>query len=198
VTSLACSATSSSFSVSSAVTRARNAASSCSGDSPRRRGAPPVRPGLRRPPAMASAPAVPTVAVWAPTHSARYHDPESFDIHRTDGSHLALGHGIHFCLGAPLARIEARIALRVLHTRFPAMRLGVDPSELHWGHGDGLVLRRLCELPVLLGPSAAPARHPRHPDERARSPQDQMPHMSPAARQRRRRRPPAAPATPRA
>ena len=88
---------------------------------------------------------------------ARYRDAESFDIHRTDGGHLALGHGIHFCLGAPLARMEARIAFTALHTRFPAMRLAVDPTELHWGHGDGLVLRGLTELPVVLGPSTAPA-----------------------------------------
>jgi cytochrome P450 len=80
---------------------------------------------------------------------ARYRDPEAFDISRTDGGHLALGHGIHHCLGAPLARMEGRIALAALHTRFPAMRLAVDPAELRWGHGDGLVLRGLSELPVL-------------------------------------------------
>ena len=80
---------------------------------------------------------------------ARYRDPETFDISRTDGGHLALGHGIHHCLGAPLARMEGRIALAALHTRFPAMRLAVDPAELRWGHGDGLVLRGLSELPVL-------------------------------------------------
>jgi cytochrome P450 len=84
--------------------------------------------------------------------AARYRDPETFDIHRSDGGHLALGHGIHFCLGAPLARMEASIALTALHTRYPAMRLAVDPSALHWGHGDGLVLRGLSELPVVLGP----------------------------------------------
>jgi cytochrome P450 len=81
---------------------------------------------------------------------ARYRDPEAFDISRTDGSHLALGHGIHHCLGAPLARMEGRIALAALHTRFPGMRLAVDPTELRWGHGDGLVLRGLSELPVML------------------------------------------------
>ena len=81
---------------------------------------------------------------------ARYRDPEAFDISRTDGGHLALGHGIHHCLGAPLARMEGRIALAALHTRFPAMRLAIDPHELHWGHGDGLVLRGLTELPVVL------------------------------------------------
>jgi cytochrome P450 len=83
---------------------------------------------------------------------ARYRDPQTFDISRTDGGHLALGHGIHHCLGAPLARLEGRIALAALHTRFPAMRLAVDPTELRWGHGDGLVLRGLSELPVMHKP----------------------------------------------
>jgi cytochrome P450 len=83
---------------------------------------------------------------------ARYHAAEAFDIHRADGGHLALGHGIHFCLGAPLARMEAHVAFSALHTRFPRMRLAVDPTELRWGHGDGLVLRGLTELPVVLRP----------------------------------------------
>ena len=64
-------------------------------------------------------------------------------------------HGIHHCLGAPLARLEARIALSALHGRFPTMRLAVEPAALRWGHGDGLVLRGLSELPVVLGPAAA-------------------------------------------
>jgi cytochrome P450 len=81
---------------------------------------------------------------------ARYRDPESFDIYRDEGSHLALGHGVHHCLGAPLARMEGRVALGALHTRFPTMRLAVDPARLRWGHGDGLVLRGLSELPVQL------------------------------------------------
>ena len=84
----------------------------------------------------------------------RYRDAESFDIHRTDRGHLALGYGIHHCLGAPLARLEARIALAALHSRFPTMRLAVEPTALRWGHGDGLVLRGLSELPVVLGPAA--------------------------------------------
>jgi cytochrome P450 len=91
---------------------------------------------------------------------ARFSEPESFDIDRDDGSHLAFGHGIHHCLGAPLARMEARIAFAALHTRFPAMRLAVNHRALHWGHGDGLVLRGLTELPVALGPSAAPPPNP--------------------------------------
>ena len=61
--------------------------------------------------------------------TARYRNAESFDIHRIDGGHLAFGHGIHFCLGAPLARMQARIALTALHTRFPAMRLASPPPN---------------------------------------------------------------------
>ena len=80
----------------------------------------------------------------------RHRDPETFDISRTESGHLALGHGIHHCLGAPLARMEGRVALAALHTRFPRMRLAVDPSRLHWDHGDGLVLRGLGALPVHL------------------------------------------------
>lgn len=86
---------------------------------------------------------------------ARFRDAESFDIRRSDAGHLAFGHGIHHCLGAPLARLEGRIALAALHRHFPAMRLAVDASDLRWNHGDGLVLRGLTELPVLLGPPAS-------------------------------------------
>jgi cytochrome P450 len=59
---------------------------------------------------------------------ARYRDPKAFDISRTDGGHLALGHDIHHCLGAPLARMQGRIAL-ALHARFSVVRLAVDPAE---------------------------------------------------------------------
>ena len=84
--------------------------------------------------------------------AARYTNPDSFDIDRAEGRHLAFGHGIHHCLGAPLARMEARLALLSLFRRFPHIRLSVDISELHWGHGDGLVLRGLSTLPVVPGP----------------------------------------------
>ena len=83
---------------------------------------------------------------------ARYANPETFDVTRADTSHLAFGHGIHHCLGARLARLEAVIALTTLHGRFPAMRLAVPPPALRWDHGDGLVLRGLTELPVILHP----------------------------------------------
>jgi cytochrome P450 len=84
--------------------------------------------------------------------SARYANPQTLDITRTDTSHLAFGHGIHHCLGARLARLEAVIAFTTLHSRFPTMQLAVPRPALHWGHGDGLVLRGLTELPVILRP----------------------------------------------
>jgi cytochrome P450 len=89
-----------------------------------------------------------------------YQRAESFDITRSDSSHLAFGHGIHHCLGARLARLEGLIAFATLLRRFPAMRLAVPVSALRWNHGDGLVLRGLTELPVTLGaavPGAAGA-----------------------------------------
>ena len=67
--------------------------------------------------------------------------------------HLAFGHGVHHCLGAPLARMEGHLALGSLLRRFPQLALAVPSEDLHWGHGDGLVLRGLSELPVVPGPS---------------------------------------------
>jgi cytochrome P450 len=83
----------------------------------------------------------------------RYSDPDTLDLRRADAGHLAFGHGIHFCLGAPLARMEGQLALDALLQRFPELRLAVAPEQLHWGHGDGLVLRGLTELPVIPGPA---------------------------------------------
>ena len=79
-------------------------------------------------------------------------DPEVLDISRPPKSHLGFGYGPHFCLGAPLARLEARIAFTALLGRFPHLRLAVPRDDLRWSHGDGLVLRGLAELPVALGP----------------------------------------------
>jgi cytochrome P450 len=84
---------------------------------------------------------------------AQFDDPHALDIDRAQSRHLAFGYGIHFCLGAPLARMEAHLAFATLLRRFPEMRLAVTNDELHWGHGDGLVLRGLTELPVIPGPS---------------------------------------------
>jgi cytochrome P450 len=80
-------------------------------------------------------------------------DADRLDIRRPKRSHLGFGHGIHFCLGAPLARLEARVAFSTLLARFPHLRLAVPRADLAWTHGDGLVLRGLGSLPVVLGPS---------------------------------------------
>ena len=88
---------------------------------------------------------------------AANHDPDVYDdaavldISREPRPHLGFGHGIHFCLGAPLARMEARIAFTALFGRFPNLSVAVDRRDLRWTHGDGLVLRGLDELPVRLG-----------------------------------------------
>jgi cytochrome P450 len=79
-------------------------------------------------------------------------DPDRLDVTRRPRRHLAFGHGPHHCLGAPLARLEADVAFRRLLGRFPNLRLAVPRDELAWSHGDGLVLRGLAELPVVLGP----------------------------------------------
>ncbi len=83
----------------------------------------------------------------------RFVDAEAFNVDRQDARHIAFGHGIHFCLGAPLARMEGQLALGELLRRFPHLRLAAPIDELHWGHGDGLVLRGLTALPVLPGAS---------------------------------------------
>ncbi|MEV6873427.1 cytochrome P450 [Amycolatopsis sp. NPDC051128] len=61
-----------------------------------------------------------------------YHgdDADRFDIARPDKTHLAFGHGVHYCLGAPLARLEAEVALPALFARFPGLALAVEPEDL--------------------------------------------------------------------
>jgi len=79
--------------------------------------------------------------------------PDVLDLGRGDGPNLGFGYGIHYCLGAPLARLEARVAFETLFGRHPSLRLAVDHDALAWAHGDGLVLRGLTSLPVVLEPS---------------------------------------------
>jgi cytochrome P450 len=100
--------------------------------------------------------------------SALVENPDRLDITRTPRRNLAFGHGPHHCLGAPLARMEADFAFRRLLTRFPDLSLAVPRDELAWSHGDGLVLRGLASLPVLLGRDRAvtPAPIPINAKER--------------------------------
>jgi len=83
----------------------------------------------------------------------RFASPDTLEIERPQAHHLAFGHGIHHCLGAALARMEGQVALESLLHRFPDIGLAVPVDELHWGHGDGLVLRGLSELPIIPGPA---------------------------------------------
>ncbi|WP_338118429.1 cytochrome P450 [Streptomyces coryli] len=76
----------------------------------------------------------------------RFPAPDAFDIRRAGQSHVAFGHGIHFCLGAPLARLEGRIAFRALLDRCPELALDADPGELEWR--SGLIIRGVRRLPV--------------------------------------------------
>lgn len=65
-------------------------------------------------------------------------DPDTFDVGREPNRHLAFGYGIHFCIGAPLARIEAPIALRKLFAKFPEVRIKEPPSYHKSVHLRGL------------------------------------------------------------
>lgn len=77
---------------------------------------------------------------------SQFSDPDTLDITREPNKHLAFGMGAHFCLGAPLARLEAQIALTTLFCRFPNLRLAETPELLRWRKG--LIFRGLEQLPV--------------------------------------------------
>jgi cytochrome P450 len=74
---------------------------------------------------------------------------EVLDIHRKPNSHIAFGKGAHYCLGAPLARLEGEIALRVLFERIPDLKLDIAPEDLEWR--DVPTFRSLVRLPVKWG-----------------------------------------------
>jgi cytochrome P450 len=78
---------------------------------------------------------------------SQFPEPSRFDPARTDSRHLAFGHGIHYCLGAPLARLEGELAIGTLLKRFPDLRLAVDAAELTWSQAT--FVHRLEKLPLL-------------------------------------------------
>lgn len=77
-----------------------------------------------------------------------FEDPDVFDITRGQSKHLAFGKGMHFCLGAPLARVEAEVAVNTLLERFPGLQLDAASADLEWR--PGILMRGLTELPVRL------------------------------------------------
>lgn len=76
---------------------------------------------------------------------AQFPEPDRLDLGRRENRHVAFGHGIHFCLGAALARLEGQIGIQTLLSRFPGLRLG--SRTLHWRANQ--VVRGLQSLPVL-------------------------------------------------
>lgn len=76
----------------------------------------------------------------------RFADPDEFVMGRTPNPHLAFGHDVHLCLGAPLARIEIPIAIETFLRRFPRASLAVDRQALRWRRN--LMFHALEELPV--------------------------------------------------
>jgi cytochrome P450 len=83
---------------------------------------------------------------------ARFARPDRLDLQRLDGGHVAFGHGVHHCLGAPLARLEGRIALGTLIGRYPGLRLAVPADDLV--RPPSFLMNGLAALPVLLGEPA--------------------------------------------
>lgn len=90
--------------------------------------------------------AVCTIVASANHDETHFADPERFDVGRQPNRHVAFGFGPHFCLGAPLARLEAKVAFRLLLQRYPDLRLAVPRSELTWRRSQSV--RGLTALPL--------------------------------------------------
>jgi len=102
---------------------------------------------------------IPKGHMVAPGLTAANRDPQQFEqpnalnLTREPNRHVALGQGIHYCLGAPLARLEAQIAFAALLRRLPEIRLAVPRNAVRWR--SSLVIRGLQELPVVFRTSEA-------------------------------------------
>jgi cytochrome P450 len=87
--------------------------------------------------------------IFAANHDPeQFPEPERFELARTPNRHVGFGLGIHVCLGAPLARLEAQVALPMILERLPRLRLDVAPERVEWR--SNLPLRSLRRLPVRL------------------------------------------------
>jgi cytochrome P450 len=89
---------------------------------------------------------------------SRFGDPDRLDLGRGSSGHLAFGHGIHYCLGAPLARVEAQIAFSSLLARFGSIRLAVPAESLCWR--PSTLIHGLESLPVRLSAARLSVRPP--------------------------------------
>ncbi|HZB31282.1 MAG TPA: cytochrome P450 [Streptosporangiaceae bacterium] len=99
----------------------------------------------------------PVVIALAAAHrdQDQFADPDRFDITRTGNPHLGFGHGVHYCVGAPLGRFEAHIALRTLFHRLPDLALAGPARPLR--RRPSRVMRTLSELPVAFTPVRSPS-----------------------------------------
>ena len=86
---------------------------------------------------------------------ARFEDPDEPRLGRPAG-HIAFGHGVHYCLGAPLARMEADVAVRTLLARVSSISLAVPETELQWR--PGLLMHGVRHLPVSFEPVSSDHR----------------------------------------
>ncbi len=77
---------------------------------------------------------------------SKFENPETLILDRQDNKHVGFGSGMHYCLGAPLARLEASIAFQVLFERLPNIRLAVNPEALRWN--SSLITRGTKAIPV--------------------------------------------------
>jgi cytochrome P450 len=84
--------------------------------------------------------------------AAKFAEPDKFDITRDPNPHIAFGHGVHFCLGAALSRLEARVALPMLYDRFPHFELASDEP---WVPREALNVYGPASLPIRLFSRAA-------------------------------------------
>ncbi|MBF6450985.1 cytochrome P450 [Nocardia elegans] len=84
----------------------------------------------------------------------RFTHPDRIDVDRADNRHIAFGHGIHFCLGAALARMAATIAINRLLDRIPELSLDPEYGEPIWRRS--LLIRGLTALPVSMVPANEP------------------------------------------
>ncbi|MGH3758545.1 cytochrome P450 family protein [Actinophytocola sp.] len=94
--------------------------------------------------------------LWASANrdETQFADAERLDITRRNNAHLAFGHGIHYCLGAALGRVEADVAFGTLLRRFPRLSLAVPAEQVRWKRGFPRGINRLEALPVTFGSDA--------------------------------------------